>query len=622
MQHFLLRFKDSHGGFMRFLETGVRGFLSLYEASYLSFEWERDLHEAKLFAREHLLKLKRQENEAHVDINHVLELPSYRRMLRLQASYDFVLIALDANMPLLELATLDYNMVQSEFKKERNIKVDGIVHIYEVHQDSEHTSRYEIELHASDLDRQHILSYLLEYPNQPLTNNQHDEVKSHIKERDIIYVMVEVYCSSLDMQKKNVSSLHAASLRFRLHRKHGYSVSQDFLLRFKDSHGGFMRCLETDVRGLLSLYEASYLSFECQRDLQEAKLYAREHLLKLKMLRLQARWYIDAYSKGKDANMLLLELATLDYNMVQSEFKKELQEVSKWWKNIGLASKLSFVRDRLMECFFWSVGVVFEPQYNSCRVELTKVCTLITVIDDIYDVYGSLDELVLFTDAVKRYAIFLMCKFDYSCLLTCIFQGEMLIMLITWDINAVKHMPEYLQPCFRTLYNTIIEIGCKTSITQGEDILPALVKVWGELLEAFLLEAKWTHNKYIPTLQEYMDNAWRSVSGVVILTHGYFLINQEFKKDIVEKMEKYNDLLKWSSIVFRLCNDLGTSSEMIKARVASSQESTDPFIDMAINLARISHCVYQYGDGHGAPVARAKERVLSVIIEPIPIKDN
>ncbi|XP_023733486.1 (E)-beta-ocimene synthase, chloroplastic [Lactuca sativa] len=448
-------------------------------------------------------------------------------------------------------------------------------------------------------------------------------------------------------------SLHEASLRFRLLRKHGYNVSQDFLLRFKDGHGGFMRSLETDVRGLLSLYEASYLSFEWERDLHEAKLFATKHLMKLKcqenearedinhalelpsyrrMLRLQARWYIGAYSKRKDANMHVLELATFDYNMVQLEFKKELQEVSRWWKNIGLASKLSFVRDRLVECFFWSVGVVFEPQYNSCRVELTKVCTLITVIDDIYDVYGSLDELVMFTDAVKR-----------------------------WDINAVKHMPEYLQLCFRTLYNTINEIGSYTSIAQGQDIIPALVKVWGDLLESFLLEAKWTDNKYIPTLQEYMDNAWRSVSGVVILTHGYFLINQEFKEDVVENMEKYNDLLKWSSIVFRLCNDLGTSSdeiargktanaiscymqesgacekvarkyiktlidqawrEMIKARVACSQELTDPFIDMAINLARISHCVYQYGDGHGAPDARAKERVLSVILDPIPIKDN
>ncbi|KAI3499949.1 hypothetical protein L1887_35763 [Cichorium endivia] len=461
--------------------------------------------------------------------------------------------------------------------------------------------------------------------------------------RRALHIIASVNENSTEHEEKE-GSLHAACLQFRLLRKHGYNVSQGFLGRFKDSHGGFMSCLEADVKGLLSLYEASHLSFEHERDLHEANLFAAEHLLKLKsqenealedinhalelplhrrMLRLQARWYIDAYSKRRDANLFLLELATLDYNMVQSQFKKELQELSKWWENIGLASKLSFVRDRLMECFFWTVGVVFEPRYHSCRVGLTKVCALITVLDDIYDVYGSLDELESFTDVVKR-----------------------------WDIKAVKHMPEYLQLGFCALHNTITEMASDTSMAKQEDILQIL---WGELLEAFFLEAKWTHNKYIPTLQDYLDNAWRSVSGVVILNHGYFLINKEIKNDVVQSLEKYNDILKWSSMIFRLCNDLGTSSdeiergktsnaiscymhengvceevareyiktlineswrELIKSRVACSKESTDPFIDMAINLARISHCTYQYGDGHGAPDGRAKDRVEFTSLMP------
>ncbi|KAJ0526213.1 putative (E)-beta-ocimene synthase [Helianthus annuus] len=440
-------------------------------------------------------------------------------------------------------------------------------------------------------------------------------------------------------------SLHEASLRFRIHRQHGYTVSQDFLGGFKESQGGFIGSLQTDVKGLLSLYEASHLGFMEESELHEAMLFAREHLLKQlkcrendaqvlerinralevplfhRMLREEARYYIDAYNKREDANLLLLELATLDFNMIQATLKTELKEVSKWWENMGLAHKLGFVRDRLMECFFCAVGMVFEPQYRSCRVGITKAYTLVTVIDDIYDIYGSLDELEMFTDAVKR---------THAGVFTSGLQSSL----------QYDNRNEFLY----------------TSIGQGEDILPILVKVWVELFEAFLLEAKWTHNKHIPTLEVYLDNAWRSVSGVVLLTHGYFLFNQEINRDVVESLDMYHDLMKWSSVIFRLYNDWATSSDeieqgktanaiscymhendvseevarkhiktlideawrkLIKVHLACTKELANPFIDMAINLARISLCTYQYGDGHGAPDARARDQVSSVIIEPL-----
>ena len=72
---------------------------------------------------------------------------------------------------------------------------------------------------------------------------------------------------------------------------------------------------------------------------------------------------------------------------------------------MGLANKLHFARDRLMECFFWTVGMAFEPEFSNCRKGLTKVTSFITTIDDVYDVYGSIDELELFTDAVTRFVL-------------------------------------------------------------------------------------------------------------------------------------------------------------------------------------------------------------------------
>ena len=49
------------------------------------------------------------------------------------------------------------------------------------------------------------------------------------------------------------------------------------------------------------------------------------------------------------------------------------------------------------------MGIAFEPQFAYCRRILTITFALISVIDDIYDAYGTLDELELFADAVERF---------------------------------------------------------------------------------------------------------------------------------------------------------------------------------------------------------------------------
>jgi hypothetical protein len=66
----------------------------------------------------------------------------------------------------------------------------------------------------------------------------------------------------------------------------------------------------------------------------------------------------------------------------------------------GLGEKLDFARDRLVVYLLWSVGIIFEPQFGNIRRMITKLNSLITTIDD---VYGTLDELELFTDAVVRF---------------------------------------------------------------------------------------------------------------------------------------------------------------------------------------------------------------------------
>jgi (-)-alpha-terpineol synthase len=45
-----------------------------------------------------------------------------------------------------------------------------------------------------------------------------------------------------------------------------------------------------------------------------------------------------------------------------------------------------------MENFLWAMGVIFQTRFGYCRKMLTKINALITTVDYVYDVYGTLDR--------------------------------------------------------------------------------------------------------------------------------------------------------------------------------------------------------------------------------------
>ncbi|KAI4331800.1 hypothetical protein L6164_016755 [Bauhinia variegata] len=88
----------------------------------------------------------------------------------------------------------------------------------------------------------------------------------------------------------------------------------------------------------------------------------------------------------------------------EANHQDEVKELSRWWKNLGLIEHLNFARDRIVECFMCAVGVASEPRYRSFRKWLTKAIKLVAVIDDVYDIYATFNELKQFTIAVEKLA--------------------------------------------------------------------------------------------------------------------------------------------------------------------------------------------------------------------------
>ncbi|KAJ4824317.1 hypothetical protein Tsubulata_047209 [Turnera subulata] len=295
--------------------------------------------------------------------------------------------------------------------------------------------------------------------------------------------------------------LNTVALRFRLLREHGYYVSSYVFNGFKNEKGNFKGNLTNDLQGLMGLYEASYLGMHGEKTLDDALLFTKTHLtsilngqlpsslgddqvshslhwpLQRSVAKFKQFHYISLYKQDHEAhNEVILKLAKMDFNIVQNLYQLELKSLSRWWVELDLASKLPFFRDRLIECYLCGLGVFPEPELDFSRRVITKGCLLFTVVDDMYDVHATIDELELFTDTVER-----------------------------WD-TSFKDLPDYMKLCFQLLIDLVQEIEEETTKMGRPYCVQYVKQAIKRNLRAYLQEARWYHEGHVPEVEEYREN--------------------------------------------------------------------------------------------------------------------
>ncbi|KAJ7553180.1 hypothetical protein O6H91_06G087100 [Diphasiastrum complanatum] len=265
-----------------------------------------------------------------------------------------------------------------------------------------------------------------------------------------------------------VHDLDDTCMGFRLLRLHGYDVSP------RESHHG--------VTEMLNLNRASQIRFPGETILEESHAYSKaylanalqnkdtfdkwavkkdlkgeaEYALKYpwhrSLPRLEARNYIEQYGPkdvwlGKTMyrmynvnNNTFLDLARADFNRCQSIHQKELQQINRWWNQSGF-TELSFTRQRPAEIYFSIAACMFEPKFAALRLAYTKTACIIVILDDLFDIHGSVADLKLFLEAVKR-----------------------------WDPSVISGLSVEMKVSFNGLYDTLNSLVEDAFEVQGQDI--------------------------------------------------------------------------------------------------------------------------------------------------------
>ncbi|KAK1422841.1 hypothetical protein QVD17_18130 [Tagetes erecta] len=448
----------------------------------------------------------------------------------------------------------------------------------------------------------------------------------------------------------NSKNLESSSLWFRLLRQQGFNVSSEIFKNHMDKQGKFKETLCNDVKGLLALYEAAYMRVEGEHILDEAIEFTKTHLaivakdlscdslsrteiqqalkqpLRKRLARLEAVHYIPLYQQQPTHNEVLLKLAKLDFNILQSMHKKELSQIYKWWKDLDLQKNLPYVRDRLVEGYFWILAIYFEPEHSRTRIFLIKTCMWLVVLDDTFDNYGTYEELEIFTQAVQR-----------------------------WSISCLDTLPEYMKLIYKQQVNDHQEMeealekeGKAYQIYYAKEMAKKYVR-------SLLVEAKWLKEGYMPTLEEYMSNAVVTVGQALMIARSYVGRDEMVTEDTFKWVATDPPIVKASCLIFRLMDDITSHEEeqkrnhipscvecYIKETGASEEEACEffskqvedawkvinqeslrpthvpfPLLMPPINFARICDVLYIDNDGYTHAGAHMINHIKSLLVHPM-----
>jgi len=384
---------------------------------------------------------------------------------------------------------------------------------------------------------------------------------------EIDSILDTIYSSWLANDEEITQDMATCAMAFRLLRLHGYDVASDGLTQFSEE-SSFYDSVQghlNDSEALLELYKASQVQIFAEEPVLEnigswsAKLLNEqlcsnkvsrsvdpgevEHVLKFPSYgtvdRLEHRRNIEQPKTGgfqmlktayRDCQVDegMVALAADGFHSSQALYQQELQKLKSWVKEMRL-EELEFARVMPLVCLLPPASTMFPSELSEARLAYAMENILVTVVDDMFDVGGSKEELDNFITLIDK-----------------------------WDAHEeVGFCSQSVEIVFRAVYHTSNLLGVKAAAVQNRSVIHHIVELWADLAGAMRAEAEWTMSGHLPSMEEYMEVTVPSFGlGPIALTPLY-LVGPELTEEVVRSRE-YQEMYRHVATCTRLLNDLQT----------------------------------------------------------------
>ncbi|GKV35343.1 hypothetical protein SLEP1_g43624 [Rubroshorea leprosula] len=323
------------------------------------------------------------------------------------------------------------------------------------------------------------------------------------------------------------SNLYTIALGFRLLRQQGIKVSSEIFKKFMDEKGKFKEDVINDVLGMLNLYEAAHLRLHGEDILDEALAFTTSHL----------------ESMATKVSPLLAE-------QIAHALNRPIQ------KGLPRIEARHYISLYSRETHFASS--------NAALVRFAKID--FNMVQALHQ-----KEISGITEWWKN--------LDFSTKLP--YARDRVVECYFWIMGA------YFEPKYSLARTFLTKVISMTSIlddtydnygTNEElELLTKCVERWDidmkKTMKAYLDEAKWCQEDYVPTIEEYMQVALVSSGYPMLITNSYVGMGEIATKEAFDWISNDPKILKACATICRLMDDIVSHEfEQTRDHVASGVE--------------------------------------------------